>query len=137
MPDDDFPLRVRRARERLMLDRSDFARLLKVSEKTVQNWESGHSRPRNRMGALEQYLSEGVVYDPAAGSGGFLRAAQDDRPEKTTHLPDEVAQQIEDRVRNSGLFSGESLEKAIGLAKQSYIAEHLRDHEESPTASGQ
>ncbi|WP_157873449.1 helix-turn-helix domain-containing protein [Kineococcus radiotolerans] len=110
---DDFPSRVRRARERLMLDRKEFAQLLKVSEKTVQNWELGKSLPRNRMGALEQYL------EPSAPALDPLAA-------------------IEQRVRDSGLFAGDALDKAIQLAKEAYIADHAPEsvdhHHQSPRA---
>lgn len=85
-----------------MLDRAAFAQLLKVSEKTVQNWELGKTSPRNRLGALEQYL------DPQAAPA----------PQASPRV------MVERRVRDSGLFHGAALERAINLAWESYLAEH-------------
>lgn len=82
----------------MMLTQEDFAKVLEVSTKTIRNWENGKSHPRNRMGAIEQYLE--APKDDAVTAGDLAA--------------------IEQRVRASGLFSGAQLLEAIELAKKSY-----------------
>ena len=48
---------VRRVRERARLPQSDFARLIGVSVRTLQNWEQGHRRPTGPAAALLRAVS--------------------------------------------------------------------------------
>ena len=47
---------VRRIRSRLKLSQSGFARLLLVSDKTIQSWEQGTRRPRQSSARLLQFI---------------------------------------------------------------------------------
>ena len=48
---------VKRVRERTKLPQSDFARLIGVSVRTLQNWEQGHRRPTGPAAALLRAVS--------------------------------------------------------------------------------
>jgi transcriptional regulator with XRE-family HTH domain len=77
-------MRIKRARERGHMKQEDLARAVGVNIKTVDNWENGRSRPKNRMGALEQVLgdwgfapdqvdSTDTVGNPPAGAQAVVR----------------------------------------------------------------
>jgi putative transcriptional regulator len=48
---------VRRVRERTKLPQADFARLIGVSVRTLQNWEQGHRHPSGPAAALLRAVS--------------------------------------------------------------------------------
>lgn len=75
---DQLHQRIRRARERARLSQADVARAIGVSVRTIVNWESGSSVPRNRMGALEELLNERFTSE-----GPVSTAPKDPDP----HLP--------------------------------------------------
>lgn len=53
-----LPERLREARERAMLTQVELARLLSVSPRSVQNWESGIApQPKHRR-ALAEFLED-------------------------------------------------------------------------------
>lgn len=54
--DPPIGLKIRRARERQRLTQADLAAQVGVSQKTVDNWENGRTRPKSSIGALEQIL---------------------------------------------------------------------------------
>lgn len=58
--------RIRRARERLHLDRKTLAAKVGVSARAVYDWEHDRTYPRNRIGALEEVL--GVDLTTASGT---------------------------------------------------------------------
>lgn len=51
-----FHERLRAARERAQLSQGQLATQIGVSQRTVGNWETGTTVPRNRLGALEEAL---------------------------------------------------------------------------------
>lgn len=48
---------VKRVREHAKLPQADFARLIGVSVRTLQNWEQGHRRPSGPAAALLRAVS--------------------------------------------------------------------------------
>lgn len=48
--------KIKRARERKRWSQRHLAGLLRVSQKTVDNWENGRTSPRSSIGALEEVL---------------------------------------------------------------------------------
>jgi transcriptional regulator with XRE-family HTH domain len=48
--------RIKAGRERRHLRQRDLAEMVGVDVKTVDNWENGRTRPKNRLGALEEAL---------------------------------------------------------------------------------
>jgi putative transcriptional regulator len=57
------PEDVRRIREGLRMSQSGFARLLQVSNKTVQSWEQGVRRPRQSSARLLQFIEHPELLD--------------------------------------------------------------------------
>jgi putative transcriptional regulator len=51
------PPDVKQVRERTKLPQSDFARLIGVSVRTLQNWEQGHRQPTGPAAALLRAVS--------------------------------------------------------------------------------
>lgn len=66
---------IRRVRERLGLTQEEFARALSVSQSTVQNWESGRTRPHR--GTLARL--EAVAQTSQAPRGRRSRVAEETR----------------------------------------------------------
>lgn len=86
--------RLRRARERARLTQADVAAALEVSLRTVGNWETGSSAPRNRLGALEALLGERFgadATDAAADDDAQLPVGSGIDPKELDSLtPDDV-----------------------------------------------
>jgi transcriptional regulator with XRE-family HTH domain len=48
--------KIKRARERKRWTQKQLAEAVGVSQKTIDNWEHGHTKPRSAIGALEEVL---------------------------------------------------------------------------------
>lgn len=56
---------IKRARERLRMTQAELGAELRVSQKTIDNWEHDRRYPKSSIGALEEVL--GISLDTAAG----------------------------------------------------------------------
>lgn len=57
--------RIRRLREQRRWSQQQLADALRVSTKTVSNWERGRNDPRNSLGAIEQLFGVDLSAEPA------------------------------------------------------------------------
>ena len=55
---------IRRVRDRLKLSQAGFARLLHVSDKTVQSWEQGTRHPSQSAARLLQFIEDPELLNP-------------------------------------------------------------------------
>jgi transcriptional regulator with XRE-family HTH domain len=58
---------IKRARERKRWTQRQLADVLGVDVKSVDNWENGRTRPRNRIGAIEDVLGVSLSGEPEPG----------------------------------------------------------------------
>lgn len=92
-------MKIKRARERLRMSQAELGAAIKVSQKTIDNWEHDRRYPKSSIGALEAVLGVELVAD---SSGGSTRAISP----QLRHL---VAKTLEDPVdqrRVLGLLEG-------------------------------
>lgn len=85
---------IKRARERRRWTQRQLADALGVDIKTVDNWENGRTRPRNRIGALEEVL--GVSLDGDAAPPEELVPGNDWEAWVLAHpdIPDQIRRDI-------------------------------------------
>lgn len=56
--------RIRRARERKQLSQPDLAAMVGASVRAIGDWENDRTRPKNRLGALEEVLGVSLTDEP-------------------------------------------------------------------------
>jgi DNA-binding XRE family transcriptional regulator len=59
-------MKIKRARERLMMTQAELGARVRKSQKTIDNWEHDRSYPKSSIGALEQVLGVSVDGQPEA-----------------------------------------------------------------------